>query len=88
VLLLLVLALGAAGAMFAADDRGWLASRGVAPGHRLLYGVCAGALVGLLLIPVLGLVAALVLFAVGLAAVVAVVAAAVLIARALFGRGR
>lgn len=87
-LIILVLALGAAGAMLAANDRGWLASRGIPSGRRLLYGGLGGALLGLLLIPLLGLVAALVFFAAGLAVVVAVIAAAILLARAAFGPWR
>jgi len=86
VVLVLVLALGATGAMLAANDRGRLAARGVPPGLRLLYGGAAGAFVGLVLVPVLGLVAALLLFAVGLAALGAVALGVAMLARALRGR--
>ncbi len=85
-LLLLVLALAVTGALLAADDRGWLTSRGVPPGRRVLYGAAAGAAAGLLLIPVLGLVVALVFFVVAVALLAAIALGVVLLMRSLSGR--
>jgi len=83
----LVACLALAGALFAASERGWLARLGIPAPRRVLYGAVAGALLGLLLIPVLGLVAAVALFAVGLGALLAVALAVALLARRLARRG-
>lgn len=85
-IIVLVIALAVAGATLAANDRGWLASLGISPGRRLLYGGGVGALIGLLLIPFLGLVAALIFLAASLAVVVAVALAVAALARAFSGR--
>lgn len=83
---LLVLALAVAGAMFAVGERGWLTARGIAPGRRLLYGALAGAAFGLLLLPILGLLAAVVVFVVSIALLIAAAVAVLLLLRAVSGR--
>ncbi len=85
-LVVLVVALAAAGGLVGWNERGPLAAWGVPPLRRLVYGAAAGAALGLLLLPLLGLVAAVVLLAVSLAAVVAIGFAVVLLARVLGGR--
>ena len=69
--LLLIAALAVTGGLLAWPERGWLA--GVPLVRRVVYGAAAGAILGLLLIPLLGLVAALALFLAMLAVLAALV---------------
>lgn len=83
----MIAALAVAGALVGATDRGWLAALGLSRLRRVLYGAAAGAGLGLLLIPLLGLLAAVVVFVVALAAAVALVCGLALLLRHL-GRSR
>lgn len=51
------------------------------PGRRMLYGAIGGAGTGLLVLPLLGLVAAILFFLVCLAAIVAIIFAVIALAR-------
>ncbi len=51
------------------------------PGRRMLYGAIGGAGTGLILLPLLGLVAAILFFILCLGAIVAIVFAVILVAR-------
>lgn len=83
---LLVVALAVAGAMLALGERSWLTTRGIPPGRRLLYGALAGGAFGLLLLPALGLLAAVLVFAVSIALLIAAAVAVLLLLRAVSGR--
>lgn len=82
----LVLVLAVAGAVLLVSREGWLSRWGLAAPQRIALGALAGALLGLLLVPVLGLVAAVLLFVLSLSALLLIVAAVAVVARLLAGR--
>jgi hypothetical protein len=81
VVLALVLVFALAGALWLAADRTYTAHLGLSAGQRVALGAAAGAAAGLLLIPLLGLVAALIIFALSLLALASLAAGLVLLAR-------
>jgi hypothetical protein len=83
---MLVLAL--VGAWLGSRDRGFLAAMGVQRHRRMLYGAIAGAVVGLVLVPILGLLAAFAYMLLVLAVVLAIIVVVYLVARAFAGRRR
>ncbi len=82
---MLVLAL--VGAFLARGDRGFLSFLGVPRHRRMLYGAIIGAVVGLVLVPVLGLLAAFAYMLLVLLGVLAIIFVVYFVARA-FARFR
>ena len=82
----LVLLLALAGALLLASQDSWVAGWGLGLPQRVAVGALGGAIFGLLLVPLLGLVAAVLLFALSLCALVLLVVGVVFVARLLSGR--